>query len=66
MLSFEIKQREGGFYSARTDRRTEPPNSALVYRYIYWYVVYVSYCMFNFIDKLYEVILNNIRQICFV
>ena len=37
VLSFEIGQREGGFYSARinrrTDRRKEPPSTALVYRY---------------------------------
>ena len=36
VLSFEIGQREGGFYSTRTDtptdRHTEPPSSALVYR----------------------------------
>ena len=36
MLSFEIGQREGGFYSAKidtqTDRITEPPSSVLVYR----------------------------------
>ena len=25
--SFEIGQREGGFYIARTDRRTEPPST---------------------------------------
>ena len=31
VLSFKIGQREGGFYSARTD--TESPNSALVYRF---------------------------------
>ena len=29
VLSFENRQREGGFYSVRTDT----PNSALVYRY---------------------------------
>ena len=33
VLSFEIGQREGGFYSTRTDRRTEPPSSALAYRF---------------------------------
>ena len=36
VLSFEIGQREDGFYSARTDtqtdRHTESPSSALVYR----------------------------------
>ena len=35
VLSFEIRQREGGFYTGQTDGRTEPPSSALVYRYIY-------------------------------
>ena len=42
VLSFEIGQREGGFYSGRTDgldrqtdRHTEPPSTVLVYRYIY-------------------------------
>ena len=33
VLSFEIGQREGGFYSARTDRRTDTPSTALVYRF---------------------------------
>ena len=37
MLSFEIGQREGGFYSERTDTHTEThadtPSTALVYRY---------------------------------
>ena len=33
MLCFEIKQREGDFYSEHTDRRTEPPSIVLVYRY---------------------------------
>ena len=32
MLSFEIGQRESGFYSERTDRVTEPTRSVLVYR----------------------------------
>ena len=32
MLSFEIGQRKGGFYSVRTDRRTELPSTVLVYR----------------------------------
>ena len=38
VLSFEIGQREGGFYSARTDthrqtdRITDTPNTVLVYR----------------------------------
>ena len=32
VLSFEIRQRIGGFYSGRTEGRTEPPSSALVYR----------------------------------
>ena len=32
VLSFQIGQREGGFYSARTDRIIEPPSTALVYR----------------------------------
>ena len=36
VLSFEIGQRESGFYSARTDtqnhKHTEPSSSALVYR----------------------------------
>ena len=31
VLSFEIGRREGGFYSARIDRQTEPPSSTLVY-----------------------------------
>ena len=31
VLSFEIGQRKGGFYSGRTDRHTEPPSNALVY-----------------------------------
>ena len=31
VLSFQIGQREGGFYSGRTDRHTEPPSNALVY-----------------------------------
>ena len=31
VVSFEIGQREGGFYNARKDRRTEPPSTALVY-----------------------------------
>ena len=38
MLGFEIGQRESGFYSERTesqmDRITEPPSTALVYRYM--------------------------------
>ena len=37
MLSFEIGQREGCFYSRRTDRhtdrRTDTPTTALVYRW---------------------------------
>ena len=32
MLSFEIGQREGGFYSERTDRITDTPSTVLVYR----------------------------------
>ena len=32
MLSFEIGQRESGLYSGRTDRRTNPPSTVLVYR----------------------------------
>ena len=32
VLSFEIGQRKGGFYSGRTDRRTNPPSTVLVYR----------------------------------
>ena len=42
VLSFEIGQREGGFYSTRTDtqtdRRTDTPSTVFVYRYIYMYV----------------------------
>ena len=34
VLSFEIEQREGGFYSVRTNTQTEPPSSALLYRLI--------------------------------
>ena len=30
VLSFEIGQREGGFYSEQTDTRTDTPSSALV------------------------------------
>ena len=33
VLSFEIGFREGSFYSAQTDRQTEPPSTALVYRF---------------------------------
>ena len=33
VLSFEIGQREGGFYSGRIDRHTEPPSTVLVYRF---------------------------------
>ena len=35
VLSFEIGQREGSFYSERTDTQTEPPSTVLVYRYTY-------------------------------
>ena len=35
VLSFEIGQQEGGFYSARTHRHTEPPSRALVHRLYY-------------------------------
>ena len=31
VLSFEIGQQVGGFCSARTDRRIEPPSTALLY-----------------------------------
>ena len=31
MITFEIGQREDGFYSARTDTQTDTPSSALVY-----------------------------------
>ena len=31
-IGFEIGQRESGFYSGRTDRRTKPPSTVLVYR----------------------------------
>ena len=34
VLSFEIRRREGGFYSTRTDGQTEPLSTALVCRYI--------------------------------
>ena len=34
VLSHKIGQRENGFYSARTDRRTEPPMTVLVYRFV--------------------------------
>ena len=37
MLKFEIGQREGGFYSTRTDtqtdRRTDTPSTVFVYRW---------------------------------
>ena len=33
MLGFEIGQREGGFYSARTDGQTDTPTTVLVYRF---------------------------------
>ena len=33
MLSFETGQRESGFYSGRTDRRTEPPSTVSLYRF---------------------------------
>ena len=32
VLSFEIGQRESGFYSGRTDRWTKPPSTVLMYR----------------------------------
>ena len=35
VLSFEIGQRESGFYSERTDRITQPSSSVLVYRFSY-------------------------------
>ena len=34
MLSFEIGQRESGFYSERTDRQTESPNHPVPYYHI--------------------------------
>ena len=34
VLSFEIGQRESGFYSGPTDRWTKPPSTVLVYRYM--------------------------------
>ena len=37
MLSFEIGQRESGFYSKQTDRITEPSSTVLLYRYVYKY-----------------------------
>ena len=33
VLSFEIGQRESGFYSGPTDRRTNPHSTVLVYRF---------------------------------
>ena len=35
VLSFEIGQREIGLYSGQTDRRTNPPSTVIVYRYIF-------------------------------
>jgi len=34
VLSFEIGQREGGFYNRHIDRITEQPSTVLVYRYM--------------------------------
>ena len=44
ILSFEIGQRESGFYSEQTDRITEPSSTLLVYRYQYS-ASYVEYMM---------------------
>ena len=45
VLSFEIGQREGGFYSARTDGLTETPSTVLVYRLTIWFqqCMYVTF-----------------------
>ena len=42
VVSLDILQREGGFYSARTDGRTEAPSTALVYRLYLFIVSYNS------------------------
>ena len=34
VLTFEMGQREGSFYSRRTDIHTEPPSIVLVYRFV--------------------------------
>ena len=39
VLSFEIGQRDCGFYSARTDRITDTPSAVLVYIYSDWYQI---------------------------
>ena len=38
VLSFEIGQREGGFYSGQTDRIIEPPSTVLVYKCLHEYI----------------------------
>ena len=39
MLSFEIEQRESGFYSEWTDRITEPSSTVLLYIYTLLFTV---------------------------
>ena len=53
MLDFEIRQRESGFYSKRTDRITQPSSTVLVYRYISF--TYRNY--FKHSEFFYEIII---------
>ena len=50
MLSFEIGQRESGFYSEHTDRITESPNHPVRYYYIDMFEMYFLLDISNYID----------------
>ena len=55
VLGFEIGQRESGFYSERTDRITEPPNTVLVYRLVFFRKIYFK--VKKIIEELLEVLM---------
>ena len=60
MLSFEIGQRESGFYcgqtDGQTDRLTKPPSTVLLYRYISFQVINLYINVFKSLAATEEII----------